>query len=32
MANAMNVMQRRMSVMSYGVGSTMDRMGDIMPW
>ncbi len=32
MANEMNVMNRQMSVMSYSVGSTMGRMGSIMPW
>ena len=32
MAGEMNVMNRQMSVMSYSVGSTMGRMGDIMPW
>jgi hypothetical protein len=32
MANEMNVMNRQMSVMSYGVGSTMGRMGNIIPW
>lgn len=32
MANEMNVMNRQMSVMSYSVGSTMGRMGNIMPW
>jgi hypothetical protein len=32
MAGEMNVMNRQMSVMSYGVGSTMGRMGSIMPW
>jgi hypothetical protein len=32
MANEMNVMNRQMSVMSYGVGSTMGRMGSMMPW
>jgi len=32
MATEMNVMNQHMSVMSYGVGSTMGRMGNIMPW
>jgi hypothetical protein len=32
MAGEMGVMNRQMSVMSYGVGSTMGRMGNIMPW
>jgi hypothetical protein len=32
MANEMNVMNRQMSVMSYSVGSTMGRMGNILPW
>lgn len=32
MANEMNVMNRQISVMSYSVGSTMGRMGNIMPW
>lgn len=32
MAGEMNVMNRQMSVMSYSVGSTMGRVGSIMPW
>ncbi len=32
MANEMNVMNRQMSVMSHSVGSTMGRMGSMMPW
>ncbi len=32
MATEMNMMNRQMSVMSYSVGSTMGRMGDMMPW
>jgi len=32
MATEMNAMNRHMSVMSHGVGSTMGRMGNIMPW
>lgn len=32
MANEMHVMNRQMTVMSHGVGSTMGRMGTIMPW
>lgn len=32
MANEMNAMNRQMSVMSYSVGSTMGRMGSIIPW
>jgi hypothetical protein len=32
MAGEMNVMNRQMSVMSYSVGSTMGRMGSVMPW
>jgi hypothetical protein len=32
MANEMNVMNRQISVMSYSVGSTMGRMGSVMPW
>lgn len=32
MANEMGVMNRQMSVMSHGVGSTMGRMGSWMPW
>ena len=32
MATEMNVMNRQMSVMSHSVGSTMARMGSIMPW
>ncbi len=32
MATEMNVMNRQMSIMSHGVGSTMGRMGNMMPW
>ena len=32
MAGEMGAMNRQMSVMSYSVGSTMGRMGNIMPW
>ncbi|MEJ2326327.1 MAG: hypothetical protein P8Y25_05660 [Chromatiaceae bacterium] len=32
MAGEMGVMNKQMSVMSYSVGSTMGRMGNIMPW
>lgn len=32
MASEMNAMNHQMSVMSYSVGSTMGRMGNIMPW
>lgn len=32
MATEMNVMNRQMSVMAYGVGSTMGRMGNVLPW
>ena len=32
MAGEMGIMNRQMSIMSYGVGSTMGRMGNIMPW
>jgi hypothetical protein len=32
MANEMTVMNRQMSVMSHGVGSTMGRMGTWLPW
>ena len=32
MAVQMDVMNRNMSVMSHGVGSTMGRMGNWMPW
>jgi hypothetical protein len=32
MANEMNAMNRQMSVMTHGVGSTMGRMGNMMPW
>ena len=32
MASEMNAMNHQMSVMSYSVGSTMGRIGNIMPW
>ncbi len=32
MAGQMDIMNRHMSAMSYSMGSTMGRMGDIMPW
>ncbi len=32
MAGEMNVMNRQMSVMAHGVGSTMGRMGNMLPW
>lgn len=32
MANEMHVMNRQITVMSHGVGSTMGRMGNILPW
>jgi predicted RND superfamily exporter protein len=32
MVNEMHEMNRQMSIMSYGVGSTMGRMGSIIPW
>jgi hypothetical protein len=32
MATEMNAMNHQMSVMSYSVGSTMGRMGNIIPW
>lgn len=32
MANEMNVMNRQISVMSYSMGSTMGRVGNMMPW
>lgn len=32
MAGQMDVMNRHMATMSYSMGSTMGRMGDIMPW
>ncbi len=32
MAREMNAMNHQMSVMSYSVGSTMGRMGSVMPW
>jgi hypothetical protein len=32
MAGEMNVMNRQIGVMAHGVGSTMGRMGNIMPW
>jgi hypothetical protein len=32
MAGEMNVMNRQIGVMAHGVGSTMGRMGNVMPW
>jgi hypothetical protein len=32
MPTEMNIMNRHMSVMAYGMGSTMGRVGNVMPW